>query len=331
MWSECNLWLIAPLFYFCVVDPDAMDVHGSQGIPWHHLSQLEARLQCRTNHVHSAARKFDFSSECLVSMTSSTVGHNTGLSSSLCNRQANWRSITLISRPSPWSLLDSATILTTGGPTICTRQSKIFARRLQREIDSDALEMFNLFALALVDSCRSLSPLAKLHSSSVMERHHLEYSKTLMENEVGAHMLIFMHLSLWRKFLKCANVFHAVLSNLILLLFFTEPEYLPEPPEASVWDGATSVWSLHYCHWSRPVFQVRNVRRACVTFSINHHHDFQWLLKRSDSVLVFQEENNVPKDCGKCRGDCRWEGEDQLRLQQRNQEGNYHVNAQLVV
>lgn len=28
--------------------------------------------------------------------------------------------------------------------------------------------------------------------------------------------------------------FHAVLSNLILLPFFTEPEYLPEPPEASV-------------------------------------------------------------------------------------------------
>lgn len=127
--------------------------------------------------------------------------------------------------------------------------------------------MFDLFSLALVDSCRSLSPLAKLHSSSVMERHHLEYSKTLMENEVGAHMLIFMRLSLWKQYLKCADVFHAVLSNLILLPFFTEPEYLPEPPEASVWDGAASVWSLHHCHWSRPVLQVRNVRRVCVTLS----------------------------------------------------------------
>lgn len=56
-------------------------------------------------------------------------------------------------------------------------------------------------------------------------------------------------------------------------------------------------------------------------------NDFQRLLKRSDRVLVFQEENNVPKDCGCCRGDSGGEGEDQLRLQQRDQEGNYHVNA----
>lgn len=126
MWSECNLWLIAPLFYFCGADPDTLDVHRPQGIPWHHLSQLEARLQCRTNHVHSAARTFDFSSEYIASVTSSAVCHNTGLSSLLCDRQVNWRSITLISRPSPWLLLDSAMILTTGGPTICTRQSKIF-------------------------------------------------------------------------------------------------------------------------------------------------------------------------------------------------------------
>lgn len=126
MWSGCNLWLIAPLFYFCGADPDTLDVHRPQGIPWHHLSQLEARLQCRTNHVHSAARTFDFSSEYKASVTSSAVCHNTGLSSLLCDRQVNWRSITLISRPSPWLLLDSAMILTTGGPTICTRQSKIF-------------------------------------------------------------------------------------------------------------------------------------------------------------------------------------------------------------
>lgn len=31
---------------------------------------------------------------------------------------------------------------------------------------------------------RSASPLAKLHGSSIMERHHLEYSKTLMAEEV---------------------------------------------------------------------------------------------------------------------------------------------------
>lgn len=53
----------------------------------------------------------------------------------------------------------------------------------------------HLHALFLVFSFRSLSPLAKLHSSSVMERHHLEYSKTLMEDEVGPRILIFMCLT----------------------------------------------------------------------------------------------------------------------------------------
>lgn len=32
--------------------------------------------------------------------------------------------------------------------------------------------------------CRSMHPLAKLHGSSIMERHHLEFSKTLMGEEV---------------------------------------------------------------------------------------------------------------------------------------------------
>lgn len=31
---------------------------------------------------------------------------------------------------------------------------------------------------------RSTSPLAKLHGSSILERHHLEYSKTLLQDEV---------------------------------------------------------------------------------------------------------------------------------------------------
>ncbi|KAI3363226.1 hypothetical protein L3Q82_011860, partial [Scortum barcoo] len=41
---------------------------------------------------------------------------------------------------------------------------------------------------------KSLSLLAKLHSSSVMERHHLEYSKTLMEDE---------NLNIFQKLQKC--------------------------------------------------------------------------------------------------------------------------------
>lgn len=38
--------------------------------------------------------------------------------------------------------------------------------------------------LDFIGICRSAHPLAKLHGSSIMERHHLEYSKTLMGEEV---------------------------------------------------------------------------------------------------------------------------------------------------
>lgn len=49
--------------------------------------------------------------------------------------------------------------------------------------------------------------------------------------------------------------------------------------------------------------------------------------KGCDGALTFQEENNVPKNCGKCGGDSRGEGEGQLHLQQSHQKGNYHVNT----
>lgn len=41
-----------------------------------------------------------------------------------------------------------------------------------------------LYLLSDYFVCRSAAPLAKLHGSSIMERHHLEYSKTLMGDEV---------------------------------------------------------------------------------------------------------------------------------------------------
>lgn len=46
-------------------------------------------------------------------------------------------------------------------------------------------------------------------------------------------------------------------------------------------------------------------------------------------ICQFQEENNVPKNCGSNGGSSRWEGQGQLRRQQSDQEGNYHVNAQV--
>lgn len=47
------------------------------------------------------------------------------------------------------------------------------------------ITLVNLFSIVCVClHCRSAHPLAKLHGSSIMERHHLEYSKTLMDEEV---------------------------------------------------------------------------------------------------------------------------------------------------
>ena len=38
-----------------IPDADQMDVHREEGLPFHHLSQLEARLQCGPHHVLPAA------------------------------------------------------------------------------------------------------------------------------------------------------------------------------------------------------------------------------------------------------------------------------------
>lgn len=47
------------------------------------------------------------------------------------------------------------------------------------------ITLVNLFSnLCVYLHDRSAHPLAKLHGSSIMERHHLEYSKTLMAEEV---------------------------------------------------------------------------------------------------------------------------------------------------
>uniref|UniRef100_A0A671YAB0 Phosphodiesterase n=1 Tax=Sparus aurata TaxID=8175 RepID=A0A671YAB0_SPAAU len=63
---------------------------------------------------------------------------------------------------------------------------------------------------------KSLSPLAKLHSSSVMERHHLEYSKTLMENE---NLNIFQNLQK-RQFETVQHLFEVCIIATDLALYF---------------------------------------------------------------------------------------------------------------
>uniref|UniRef100_A0A8D3BX49 Phosphodiesterase n=1 Tax=Scophthalmus maximus TaxID=52904 RepID=A0A8D3BX49_SCOMX len=63
---------------------------------------------------------------------------------------------------------------------------------------------------------KSLSPLAKLHSSSVMERHHLEYSKTLMEDE---NLNIFGNLQK-RQFETVQHLFEVCIIATDLALYF---------------------------------------------------------------------------------------------------------------
>lgn len=112
---------------FVFADSDTMDVHCSEGIPWRHLPQLEARFQRWTNHVLSASSEEHFSYQnSILLITKWIFYYNAGLTSLFLYRQVNWRSITPILMSLPWSLLDSATILTTEEPTICTRQSKTF-------------------------------------------------------------------------------------------------------------------------------------------------------------------------------------------------------------
>uniref|UniRef100_A0AAQ6A4K9 Phosphodiesterase n=1 Tax=Amphiprion ocellaris TaxID=80972 RepID=A0AAQ6A4K9_AMPOC len=60
------------------------------------------------------------------------------------------------------------------------------------------------------------SPLAKLHSTSVMERHHLEYSKTLMEDE---NLNIFQNLQK-RQFETVQHLFEVCIIATDLALYF---------------------------------------------------------------------------------------------------------------
>ncbi|XP_072293418.1 cone cGMP-specific 3',5'-cyclic phosphodiesterase subunit alpha'-like [Eucyclogobius newberryi] len=63
---------------------------------------------------------------------------------------------------------------------------------------------------------KSMSPLARLHSTSVMERHHLEYSKTLMENE---KLNIFQNLQK-RQFETVQRLFEVCIIATDLALYF---------------------------------------------------------------------------------------------------------------
>lgn len=92
--------------------------------------------------------------------------------------------------PLPWWLRLSATTLITEAPTTFTRRSK--CSHNDKKQMKKKTQMFHISTvnqplsidLSLLCHSRSAHPLAKLHGSSIMERHHLEYSKTLMGDEV---------------------------------------------------------------------------------------------------------------------------------------------------
>lgn len=94
-------------------------------------------------------------------------------------RQGSWGSTILILMPSPWWLQLFATILTTEEQTTSIKQSEFKHLFFHNPIRIFFYDYYSIFFIY-----RSASPLAKLHGSSIMERHHLEYSKTLMGEEV---------------------------------------------------------------------------------------------------------------------------------------------------
>lgn len=153
--------------------------------------------------------------------------------------------------PSPWWRLLSATILTTEAPTTSTRQSKskLFILFLCKHVCKLCVTFY--FPISLSFVYRSGSPLAKLHGSSIMERHHLEYSKTLMAEEVRQTLIICFNLTVFTQEGKDQTHRHHPSLSL------AEPEHLLQPSEASVRERAALVRRLHHRHRSGALLQVR--------------------------------------------------------------------------
>lgn len=72
--------------------------------------------------------------------------------------------------------------------------------------------------------------------------------------------------------------FHASCFFFFVFFFSTsEPEYLLQPSEASVWDRTALVWRLHHRHWSGSVLQVGCVKiwqLSCFIYSQRYNESF---------------------------------------------------------
>lgn len=93
---------------------------------------------------------------------------------------------------------------------------------------------------------RSGNPLAKLHGSSILERHHLEFGKFLLGDEVrgGGMILVISETSSAHPLCLSPHVSSSV------------TEHLPEPEQTTGGPCDPSHGHCHHRHWPGSLFQV---------------------------------------------------------------------------
>ncbi|MGH0136929.1 UNVERIFIED_CONTAM: hypothetical protein FKN15_008503 [Acipenser sinensis] len=102
--------------------------------------------------------------------------------------------------------------------TLMADESLNIFQNLQKRQFETVIHLFEIAIIAtdLALYFKSASPLAKLHGSSIMERHHLEYSKTLMADE---SLNIFQNLQK-RQFETVVHLFEIAIIATDLALYF---------------------------------------------------------------------------------------------------------------
>lgn len=106
---------------------------------------------------------------------------------------------------------------------------------------------------------RSGNPLAKLHGSSILERHHLEFGKFILADEVRKK----------RRTGESSCTLVKSLSNLTCLSPLVSPavtEYLPEPSQATGRPCDSPHGYRHHRHWLGSLFQVSTVSYLFMLF-----------------------------------------------------------------
>lgn len=94
---------------------------------------------------------------------------------------------------------------------------------------------------------RSGNPLAKLHGSSILERHHLEFGKFLLSDEVRKKWHVQLNLYVTTLFLP---------SHPASLVSPAVTEHLPEPSQTTGGPCDSPHRHRHHRHWPGSLFQV---------------------------------------------------------------------------